>query len=396
MLVLVVVLGFLMVSTFRYRSFKGVDLRRRRSYMTVLGDGAALPAVAAHPEASLLAVTSLYTVSGPARLGVGGAAPARAAARRSPRGAASPRREAGGARRRRRRRRGARRAGAARSGVASRRSTAAGWSPAEPSSSERRSRRLSCARCGRRRASTSSRSRCWRSSTASSARAPASSYHYVIVDYLCRWLSGEASGGLGRARRGVGGPGGAWPAYDLPPKAARGGRGRAPEGGLGLDRGARRLACRARDAYARFRRDGRGGGDMMRRSASSSPGSSLSRSPAWSRPRTPGASAFPRRSPSSRRSAPRPARATSSGRSRPSPSRRGAACCGRTPPSTRATTSARRRPSGSGRARPTACRVACADLRGLARNGRRPAPASEPVEHPVDDDAGHRHVQPER
>jgi CDP-diacylglycerol--serine O-phosphatidyltransferase len=64
-LALVVVLAFLMVSTFRYRSFKGVDLRRRRSYMTVLGIAILFLLIAAHPEASLLAVTSLYTVSGP-------------------------------------------------------------------------------------------------------------------------------------------------------------------------------------------------------------------------------------------------------------------------------------------------------------------------------------------
>jgi CDP-diacylglycerol--serine O-phosphatidyltransferase len=64
-LALVVVLAFLMVSTFRYRSFKGIDLRRRRSYMTVLGIAILFLLVAAHPEASLLAVTSLYTVSGP-------------------------------------------------------------------------------------------------------------------------------------------------------------------------------------------------------------------------------------------------------------------------------------------------------------------------------------------
>ncbi|HSD25670.1 MAG TPA: CDP-diacylglycerol--serine O-phosphatidyltransferase [Vicinamibacteria bacterium] len=64
-LALVVALGFLMVSTFRYRSFKGVDLRRRRSYISVLGIALLFLLVAVHPEASLLAVTSLYTVSGP-------------------------------------------------------------------------------------------------------------------------------------------------------------------------------------------------------------------------------------------------------------------------------------------------------------------------------------------
>lgn len=65
MLAVVVALAFLMVSTFRYRSFKGVDLRRRRSYISVLGIALLFLLVAVHPEASLLAATSLYTVSGP-------------------------------------------------------------------------------------------------------------------------------------------------------------------------------------------------------------------------------------------------------------------------------------------------------------------------------------------
>jgi CDP-diacylglycerol---serine O-phosphatidyltransferase len=62
---LVVALAFLMVSTFRYRSFKGVDLRRRRSYISVVGIALLFLLVAVHPEGSLLALTSLYTVSGP-------------------------------------------------------------------------------------------------------------------------------------------------------------------------------------------------------------------------------------------------------------------------------------------------------------------------------------------
>ncbi len=70
-LALVVVLAFLMVSTFRYRSFKGIDLRRRRSYMTVLAIAILFLLVAAHPEATLLAATSLYTVSGPLAWAVG-------------------------------------------------------------------------------------------------------------------------------------------------------------------------------------------------------------------------------------------------------------------------------------------------------------------------------------
>ncbi len=64
-LALVVALAFLMVSTFRYRSFKGVDLRRRRSYITVLGIALLFLLVATQAEVSLLAVTSLYTASGP-------------------------------------------------------------------------------------------------------------------------------------------------------------------------------------------------------------------------------------------------------------------------------------------------------------------------------------------
>ena len=66
MLAVVVVLGFLMVSTFRYRSFKGIDLRRRRSYISVLGIALLFLIVATQPEASLLAATGLYTLSGPA------------------------------------------------------------------------------------------------------------------------------------------------------------------------------------------------------------------------------------------------------------------------------------------------------------------------------------------
>lgn len=65
MLALVVVVGFLMVSTFRYRSFKGIDLKKRRSYISVLGIALLFLVVASQPEASLLGVTGLYTLSGP-------------------------------------------------------------------------------------------------------------------------------------------------------------------------------------------------------------------------------------------------------------------------------------------------------------------------------------------
>ena len=64
-LVLVVLLAFLMVSTFRYRSFKGIDLKRRRSYLVVLGIALLFILIAAHLEYSLLGLTTLYTLSGP-------------------------------------------------------------------------------------------------------------------------------------------------------------------------------------------------------------------------------------------------------------------------------------------------------------------------------------------
>ena len=70
-LALVVVAAFLMVSTFRYRSFKGVDLRRRRSYTSVLGIALLFLLVAAQPEATLIAATSAYTLSGPLAWGFG-------------------------------------------------------------------------------------------------------------------------------------------------------------------------------------------------------------------------------------------------------------------------------------------------------------------------------------
>jgi CDP-diacylglycerol--serine O-phosphatidyltransferase len=65
LLALVGILGLLMVSTVRYRSFKGLDLRRRRSYVNVLGVVGLFLLIAAEPEISLLAAASLYTVSGP-------------------------------------------------------------------------------------------------------------------------------------------------------------------------------------------------------------------------------------------------------------------------------------------------------------------------------------------
>jgi CDP-diacylglycerol--serine O-phosphatidyltransferase len=64
-LALVICLAFLMVSTLRYRSFKGLDLRKRRPYITVLGIALLFVLIAAHLEYSLLVMASLYTLSGP-------------------------------------------------------------------------------------------------------------------------------------------------------------------------------------------------------------------------------------------------------------------------------------------------------------------------------------------
>jgi CDP-diacylglycerol--serine O-phosphatidyltransferase len=59
-----------MVSTLRYRSFKGLDLRARRSYITILGIALLFLLVALHPEGVLLAGACSYTVSAPAAYGL--------------------------------------------------------------------------------------------------------------------------------------------------------------------------------------------------------------------------------------------------------------------------------------------------------------------------------------
>jgi len=62
---LVAILGLLMVSTLRYRSFKDIDLRTRRSYLSVLVIAGLFLLVALHPESVLLLGASGYAVSGP-------------------------------------------------------------------------------------------------------------------------------------------------------------------------------------------------------------------------------------------------------------------------------------------------------------------------------------------
>ena len=76
---LVVVLSFLMVSTFRYWSFKNVDLRSRRSYVMIVGIAVSLILVALHTEWVLLLLATAFWLSGPLAF-LGGAARRRPAA----------------------------------------------------------------------------------------------------------------------------------------------------------------------------------------------------------------------------------------------------------------------------------------------------------------------------
>ena len=62
---LLVVLSFLMVSTFRYWSFKNVDLRSRRSYVMIVGIAVSLILVALHTEWVLLILATAFWLSGP-------------------------------------------------------------------------------------------------------------------------------------------------------------------------------------------------------------------------------------------------------------------------------------------------------------------------------------------
>ena len=59
-------LGLMMVSRFRYRSFKDLALRRRKSYLQVLPLAALLVAVAFQPQWTLLSFAVVYLASAPA------------------------------------------------------------------------------------------------------------------------------------------------------------------------------------------------------------------------------------------------------------------------------------------------------------------------------------------
>jgi len=63
---LLAALGWLMVSRLRYRSFKEIDLRDRRSYLYVLPAAAILVVLATHPGIALPLFVLLYLLSAPA------------------------------------------------------------------------------------------------------------------------------------------------------------------------------------------------------------------------------------------------------------------------------------------------------------------------------------------
>lgn len=65
MVVSLVTVGALMVSTFRYWSFKRVDLKRRWSYRALLPLAAAILLVALRPKVFFLVAAVCYTASGP-------------------------------------------------------------------------------------------------------------------------------------------------------------------------------------------------------------------------------------------------------------------------------------------------------------------------------------------
>jgi CDP-diacylglycerol---serine O-phosphatidyltransferase len=69
--VAVVALALLMVSTLRYPSFKNVDLRRRRSYINVLGIALLFLLIALHPTSMLLGLATAYSLSAPVMYLVG-------------------------------------------------------------------------------------------------------------------------------------------------------------------------------------------------------------------------------------------------------------------------------------------------------------------------------------
>jgi CDP-diacylglycerol--serine O-phosphatidyltransferase len=68
---MVITLATLMVSTLRYPSFKKVDLRKRRSYISVLGIALGMAVLFLHREILLLSLAVVYALSGPATYAAG-------------------------------------------------------------------------------------------------------------------------------------------------------------------------------------------------------------------------------------------------------------------------------------------------------------------------------------
>ncbi|KAA0254818.1 CDP-diacylglycerol--serine O-phosphatidyltransferase [Acidobacteria bacterium ACD] len=64
-LVMTLVVAYLMVSTFRYRSFKDVDLRSRRSFRLLPVFGLVIAAIAYKPEVTLTAMAFVFAASAP-------------------------------------------------------------------------------------------------------------------------------------------------------------------------------------------------------------------------------------------------------------------------------------------------------------------------------------------
>ncbi|HSN88632.1 MAG TPA: CDP-diacylglycerol--serine O-phosphatidyltransferase [Thermoanaerobaculia bacterium] len=65
MLVSLLLAGLLMVSTFRYHSFKKLDLRQRWSYRAFVPIAAVILVLAFEPRATFLVLSFLYAISGP-------------------------------------------------------------------------------------------------------------------------------------------------------------------------------------------------------------------------------------------------------------------------------------------------------------------------------------------
>ena len=63
--VLVATLGLMMISRFRYRSFKEFDLRNRHSYTYVLPLAAIIVAIALRPKLAMLVLAAIYFLSAP-------------------------------------------------------------------------------------------------------------------------------------------------------------------------------------------------------------------------------------------------------------------------------------------------------------------------------------------